>query len=236
YRLSADMVKAGCTIRELVEYRRAAGTFFDADAETYTANVLRLFANRQPGRETLGLLDGRIITVISQPTEGGGWGAPHEDVTERHRLLIAQRQAEEELRAQHVRLDAALNSMRQGLLMFDADSRLILYNDRYLKMYGLSPDAAKPGCTLRDLLIARKATGTFKGDPDQYMKTLVDHGKVETKVVDLPDGRTVSVTNAPVKGGGWVSTHDDVTERRRAERELDQTRVFLNTVIENVPA
>jgi PAS domain S-box-containing protein len=154
--------------------------------------------------------------------------------------LLVQARAEkveaEKVRQQKLQLDAALNNMRQGLLLFDSESRLVLCNQRYLKMYGLSPETTRPGCTLRDLLCQRKAVGTFKGDPDQYIAKLVDYGKVETKVVQLPDGRMISVTNAPAQNGGWVSTHDDVTEQRRVEKELDRSQNFLNTIIENVPA
>ena len=37
-------------------------------------------------------------------------------------------------------------------------------------------------------------------------------------------------------GGGWVSTHEDITERRRAEKELEHTKSFLDTIVENVPS
>ncbi len=154
--------------------------------------------------------------------------------------LLVQARAEkaeaEKLREKKLQLDTALNNMRHGLLLFDSESRLALCNQRYLKMYGLSPETTTPGCTLRDLLCQRKAVGTFKGDPDQYMAKLVDHGQVESKVVQLPDGRMISVTNAPAPDGGWVSTHEDVTEQRRAEMERDRSQKFLNTIIENVPA
>jgi diguanylate cyclase (GGDEF)-like protein/PAS domain S-box-containing protein len=237
YRLPPDIIKPGCTVRDLVEYRIAAGTFFSTEPEEYIAGLQDAMNKRCPTNATLELTDGRVVTVISQPTSSGsGWVVTHEDVTERHRLLRAQKATEEQVRNQHIQLDAALNSMRQGLLMFDPDTRLILCNDRYLQMYGLSRDAANPGCTLRDLLVQRKATGTFRGDLDQYIANLVHYGKAETKVVDLPDGRTISVANAPVEGGGWVSTHDDITARRQSEKELDRTRTFLNTIIENVPA
>src|SRR5712692_7534364 len=147
--------------------------------------------------------------------------------------LLAKARAEKD---QKMQLDAALNSMHQGLQMYDAKGSVILTNQKYLKMYGLPPDAVQRDWTIRDVLHLRKAAGTLAGDPDQYLTKMIDRGKVETKVVELPDGRWISVTNAPVLGGGWVSTHDDVTERRRAEKELDRTRTFLNTIIENVPA
>jgi len=236
YRLSRDVIKPGCTVRDLVQHRMAAGTFFSIDPEKYIADLLGSMNKKEPTNLTVELTDGRVITVISQPTASdSGWVVTHEDITERYQLLRAQKQAEEQLREQHIRLDAALNSMRQGLQMYDAKGRVILTNRKYLKMYGLPPDAEKPGWTIRDVLCLRKAAGTLAGDPDSYLAKMIDRGKIETKVVDLPDRRTISVTNAPVQGGGWVSTHDDITERRQAEKELDRTRTFLDTVIENVP-
>jgi diguanylate cyclase (GGDEF)-like protein/PAS domain S-box-containing protein len=154
---------------------------------------------------------------------------------------------------QKMRLGAALNNMRQGLLMFDSGGRLVLYNQRYLQMYHLSSEAVKPGCTLADLLRLRRAAGTFKGDPDQYVSKLVgtdgtfkgdpdahiaerfDGGKVETKVMELPDRRVISITNQLMPDRGWVSMHEDITDRRQVEAERDRNREFLNLIIENVP-
>src|SRR5712691_7008045 len=53
---------------------------------------------------------------------------------------------------------------------------------------------------------------------------------------ELADGRVINVVNQPMAGGGWVVTHKDVTEGWQAQRELENTRNFLHTVIENVPA
>src|SRR3954451_2575724 len=68
-----------------------------------------------------------------------------------------------------IRLDVALNNMRQGLLMFDADGQLVLFNQRFVQIYNLPLEKMKVGCTLRDILRLRKEAGTFKGDPDQYV-------------------------------------------------------------------
>jgi PAS domain-containing protein len=59
-------------------------------------------------------------------------------------------------------LDTVLNNMSQGVLMFDSETRLVFCNQRYIEMYKLSPDVAKPGCSLRDLLNYRIAVGTFR--------------------------------------------------------------------------
>jgi len=89
-------------------------------------------------------------------------------------------------RRQNRRLATALNNMSQGLCMFDAGGRLIAFNHPYLRMYGLSKDRVKPGCTLRDLLEQRMAAGTFAGDPDRYIADLlreVATGKPVDKII-----------------------------------------------------
>jgi diguanylate cyclase (GGDEF)-like protein len=135
----------------------------------------------------------------------------------------ALRQREEELQAQNLRFDAALNNMSQALLMFDPSARLVISNNRYQDMYGLSAEVVKPGCLLRELLLHRRDNGTFADDPDSYIENLtavIAEGKTYSQLVELPDGRTISVLNHPMAGGGWVATHEDITERRRAEKQI----------------
>ncbi len=135
----------------------------------------------------------------------------------------ALREREMQLNAQNLRFEAAVNNMSQALLMFDGDRRLVICNERYLRMYGLSREVVKPGCTLRDLLLHRKSVGSFAGDVDAYMTEMFETlsgGTTHAKIVALPDGRTVAVLNHPMTDGGWVATHDDITERQRAEQQI----------------
>ncbi|MCK9908944.1 PAS-domain containing protein [Microbacteriaceae bacterium K1510] len=123
---------------------------------------------------------------------------------------------------QNRRLLSAIDNMSQGLNMFDAQGRVILVNRRYLQMYKLSPEVVKPGCTLRQLIEHRRATGLFSGDVDSYVQRILDsmkHGESAPHYVQASDGRIVHAKNEPLPGGGWVSTHEDVTEQRRAEEE-----------------
>ncbi len=127
------------------------------------------------------------------------------------------------LREQHAQLDVALNNMRHGLLMFNAHGRLVVVNRRYAEMYGFAPDAVKPGCTVRELLEQRAAAGMFAGGfeaIDDSIANLMAHGHVEDKVTYLPDGRTVLVRNRLLAQGGFVSTHEDITDRTESEKAL----------------
>lgn len=133
---------------------------------------------------------------------------------------VALGNREAELRAQNLRFDAALNNMSQALLMFDGNSRLVIHNKRYCEMYGLARDDIKPGMGLPELLRLRKARGTFSGDPDHYtanLKAMMAGGESFHTNLELPNGRIIDVWNSPMPDGGWVATHEDITERRRAE-------------------
>jgi len=140
---------------------------------------------------------------------------------------------------EYLRLYSALNNMNQGLCMFDADDRLVVWNERYVNMYSIDPKHIWVGCKVPDLLNARIASGTFPLEPVHYdaeLRTAIKQGNVFKLQIALPDGRVIAVVNQPMEGGGWVATHEDITERTRAERELEQTKSFLNTIIENVPS
>jgi methyl-accepting chemotaxis protein len=118
----------------------------------------------------------------------------------------------------------ALDNMSQGLCMFDGRERLLVSNKTYREMYRLSPKVVKPGLTLRKLLAYRKATGNFAHDIEQYRAKLLDSmngGKSTAAEQMSPEGRLISMHNRPMKGGGWVATHEDITERRAAESERD---------------
>jgi diguanylate cyclase (GGDEF)-like protein/PAS domain S-box-containing protein len=138
------------------------------------------------------------------------------DVTERTR-------SEDKLLEQKVQIDTAVNNMSQGLLMFDAAGRLVLCNRRYMEMYSLSPEVVKPGCTLRQLVEHRRELGLFTGNPEEYCRGILEsvaQGDSSTLTTELADGRSVEVINRPMPGGGWVVTHEDVTERKRAEMRI----------------
>jgi methyl-accepting chemotaxis protein len=120
-------------------------------------------------------------------------------------------------------LDLALNNMTQGVVMFDAAGRLVVCNEQYVTMYGLSPDIVKPGAALVDIVRHRFDTGSLYRDPIEYCRELTESmaaGKVVAFVTEAPDGRAISVVNRAIPGGAfWVGTHDDITERRKVERQ-----------------
>ncbi|TFV35092.1 EAL domain-containing protein [Bradyrhizobium frederickii] len=137
------------------------------------------------------------------------------------KLLEQHRASRERLTLEKQRLDRAVNNMTQGLLLFDAERRLVVCNQRYIEMYGLSAEIVKPGCSFHDIIAHRKATGSFTGDVGAYVRRVLKgvHTR-NSMVVDTSDGRSIHILNEPLADGGWVVTHEDITERRRIEERI----------------
>src|SRR5665213_263500 len=144
-------------------------------------------------------------------------------------LTRQNRESQSRLESEKHRLDTALNNMTQGLVLYDASTRIVICNQRYLDMYNLSTEVVKPGCRFQDLIQHRKDTGTFEGDVDEFCSKIlrnVAQGKVTHSVLKTADGRSVQIVNKPLPQGGWVAPIEDNTQRRNLEQERDRNYVF----------
>jgi diguanylate cyclase (GGDEF)-like protein len=133
------------------------------------------------------------------------------------------KERETSLAEANARVDTALNNMTQGLCMFDGEENLVVCNERYLRMYHLPGDIVKPGCSLTQILELRKQAGNFSADIDQYLVGLrrqLAQGEYVYMITHLDDGRVIALQNQAATGGGWVATHEDITERQRAEARI----------------
>ncbi|MDB5524959.1 MAG: putative diguanylate cyclase (GGDEF)/phosphodiesterase with sensor [Rhizobium sp.] len=128
------------------------------------------------------------------------------------------------LRGQNERFNAALENMSQGLSMFDAGARLIVCNQRYRDIYALDPETWKPGVSLGDLLGNQVRNGDYPGGDREGFVQALHRGLTSkepfiTTINTLP-GRVLQVTSQPMPEGGFVATHEDVTERKAVEDRI----------------
>jgi len=126
---------------------------------------------------------------------------------------------------QNRRFDAALENMSQGLCMFDTDGRLLVWNKRYLEIFGLGPEQLRVGMGQRQIIetlvaLGRYAAGFTVDGLCEGTRTSLVQGQATSILRELADGRTVSATHRAMSGGGWVATFEDVTERRRNEDRI----------------
>ncbi|WP_245442568.1 bifunctional diguanylate cyclase/phosphodiesterase [Methylobacterium terrae] len=132
----------------------------------------------------------------------------------------ARERGERELSAQHAQFGTALDHMTQGLCLFDGDDRLIVMNARYAQMHAVPDPLRRRGTPVAALLAHLGADGT-RADMLVAACTRIAAGRAPASFTcDLADGRAIAVVHVPIPGGGWICTHEDVTERRRSEARI----------------
>jgi len=134
--------------------------------------------------------------------------------------MAAFEQSRRSLEQTNLWFNTALENMPYGLCMFDREQRLLVCNEHYGEMYGLTRDQTKPGTPVRSILEARVAAGNSPEEADAYIEqTLAMIQKPQPYYVEaeLRDKRILALNYQPMPGGGWVATHEDITEAKRKE-------------------
>ena len=218
YGLSREMVRPGKTLLQLLKYRIECGSF-KGDPDQYYAKLCNDIALGQTTEKSTETPDGRTILTVTRPMADGRWVTTHEDITDKMRVnALIEKQA--------LQLAAALENMSQGLCMFDAAHRLIVCNKRYADLYGLNEEHTRPGTTLRAIMQHWVATGNAPDDHENRIDDRIKEvsGNKPHQITNrLRDGRYISIFYRPMADGGWVATHDDVTQAMRREEFIPAT-------------
>jgi diguanylate cyclase (GGDEF)-like protein/PAS domain S-box-containing protein len=127
------------------------------------------------------------------------------------------------LAAERRQLRTAVDNIPQGLVLYDASARIVICNQPYIDMFGLSADIAKQGCTMQRLIAHRQETGSFDGDVEAFCGAIIRNvrlGRGTRQITEAPGGRAIEIVNKPLPSGGWVATIEDITPRKRAEEKI----------------
>jgi len=215
YNLPADEIVPGMTTREFIAARVRAGNYPpDWDLDAIYGDAHERIQRRHAETYLATLADGRTIAILFQPIAEGGYVATHQDIT----LL---RQREEELRIQNIWFEAALNNMPHGLCMFDNERRLIVCNRRYSELYSLPEELTRRGVLLDDIhAYVAELGGDELGVLSRHWTVAGSPPSTDQTIVRMTDGRLLAVSSRPKADGGWVSIHEDITERRRADERI----------------
>lgn len=134
-------------------------------------------------------------------------------------------------------LETVFDNITQGICFFNAGERLIACNRRYAEIYRLDPDNIELGMTLRRIVELRAAAGTCVTTIDEYLNSCerINFGSMpKTWTAHLPDGRVVQVNHQSMPDGGWVATHEDITELQPQRAALNEL-ISLQTLIDCAP-
>ena len=256
YQLTAEQVKPGTLVSQLIQHRLKLGLKIRSTPEEYIRE--RTGSAVVPDTKIHEFNDGRIISYTLHPMADGGGLATHEDITAREELsarLKAQyelgKQQEERLEVRNFQFDTAINNMSQGLCFFDADHRLIVCNDLYVRMYDLPPNRVGPGTPLTEIVDLRFEAGSIPAmTREQYLSwrtSVAISAQPTDSIIEMRNGRTFKIRHRPLPDLGWVATHEDITEQRQAEIKIAHmahhdsltdlaNRVLLNERLESALA
>uniref|UniRef100_UPI00055996E5 PAS-domain containing protein n=1 Tax=Bradyrhizobium liaoningense TaxID=43992 RepID=UPI00055996E5 len=229
--MSADIVRVGTSYREVLAHSARRGNFPESELDAlYSARIAQIAAGK-PFRTEQRLASGLVMSLDLKPLPGGGWMTICDDVSRLARL-------EAELRVQTERSQHALANMSHGLIMYDVDSRVVLCNERFLKLYDLDPEIVKPGvphCAVIEHWMSRGNLPGMSND-EFYESRLEDvrRRKAKTLLVMRYDGRMIQAVSRFLPDGGWVTVHEDVTERLQYEETLRQQNFILDAALENM--
>ncbi|WP_372006016.1 ATP-binding protein [Tistrella mobilis] len=134
-----------------------------------------------------------------------------------------------ELEERSQQFNAALENVFLGLAMFDGERRLVVCNQRYRELFGLSEDLACRGTTLHAILEhAARAEGyvvTELGDILSRRLARLATREIRTWSEELRDGRMLDQFVRPLASGGALVAVQDVTEQRRFEQALMEAKM-----------
>ncbi len=157
--------------------------------------------------------------------------------------LSAEQQAEASKTVSNDRLaylcqvETIIQNLNQGVCLFGPDARLILSNQRYWDIYRIDAASISVGMSLREITELRIAAGTCPMGADHYLKineTVNEKSGPVNRLVELADGRTIQISHQRLHDGGWVATHEDVTEFKSV-RSIGSQQISLQTMIDWVP-
>lgn len=217
YAICPEIAKRGTSIRVLLAHMRSNGSLSGTGAG-YFDNVHEKITFSKKLSANITLKNGRIIKVAVTAIKGGGWVATHEDVTERKQAEFLLREKNTQLAQINMRFEAALGNMTQGLCLFDAQKRLVIANRRFREIYALTEKQVEPGTHLAQILSYHSENGqTHEKTQEQLLE---DMPKQPAETFTTADGRVISILRTPLADGGWLATHEDITERRRADEQI----------------
>jgi diguanylate cyclase (GGDEF)-like protein/PAS domain S-box-containing protein len=209
--------------------------FWDITPEAYKArDVEEIKSMRKKGRfgpyeKVLIHKQGHLVPVL---VEGVPFVGPDgsemiytivQDMSERKRAEAALMASERRAQEKTAQLEITLAHMNHGLSLFDAQGRLVLWNESYAQLFYPAPHLLCPGTSFVDLVSELRLLGDFAWDAQKVCNAMMARlakGECVENYHGIKDGRLFKTTSSPIKQGGWVTIYEDITERERAAEKI----------------
>ena len=225
----------------LLDIRLEAGSGLDLIAPLKEQHPGLIFVVMTGHAETEAAVDALrrgAYDFLRKPIDDGELLAVLERALERTRLEKAKLAAERALAAKSALLETTFESMSQGMNVYDADLKLIGFNQKYIEILGYPADFIRIGKPFEEIARFRAERGEYgPGDAEKLAAKSVEaarQGKAMRDELTRPDGAVFAIRRDPLPDGGFVTTLTDITERKKAEEEIAEKSALLETTFESM--
>jgi signal transduction histidine kinase/CheY-like chemotaxis protein len=205
------------------------GEYGPGDPEELTRQRIEMMLQRVTAerhvRYQRELKTGRWMEVRLRALDDGGFLSLYRDITD-------DKRREAEIERQFQLLQTIFAHFPGGIAVFDKDLRLAAWNEHYAEIIGADPAAVRIGATPVEILTSQARLGEFGPveDPEAEARrrwALYQTGEMDFSQRQRPNGRTFEMRRTSLPGGGSVSIYIDITEQKRAARELEELNATL---------
>jgi len=225
------LLHAGASYAELMG--SLAGSVADAEGRVGAWVAERLQRHASPeGPQELRLVDGRAIQLLERRSASGATVLIGTDVSE-------IRRDQQDLADKTRLLQTTLESMGEGLIVLDAEQRVMLVNSRLAKLIGLPEALSRPGVSLDEIRTHLERRGDFArvpapARPESVVAAFASGAPFHFERT-LQSGNVLSVRVSPMPSGGWVMLFTDVTAERAAIVALEESEERYRRLVEALP-
>jgi hemerythrin-like metal-binding protein/PAS domain S-box-containing protein len=247
--LPPTIIREGANLADIFRFNAERGEYGPGDIEEQVSARVALARKFEPHFLERARPDGTVLEISGNPLPAGGFITTYTDITERinserelkavHEELdsrVAQRTKElretrDLLAEEHAVLEVTLEHMSQGISLFDKDLNALVFNRRFQELLDFPASLVKPGTHLSAFFRYNAERGEYgEGDVEVLVSTRLD--KVKDFAADRfrrvrLDGTVLEIVRTPLKGGGFVTTYEDITSRVRAEETIRQSEEDL---------
>lgn len=218
--------------KTLTEFNARRGEYGPGDIDAIVAASLERARNPVPHVYERQRPDGSTLEIRGTPLPGGGFVTIYNDITERKR-------AEEEAKRYAIYLRTILDSLPQGVSVFDENLELAFWNQSFIEVLDLPADFVREGISFVDLIRHNADRGEYgnlnTGEYVQWRTKMAMRFEPHSFERVRPDGRTLDVQGRPIRIGGniagFVTTYTDITKTRQADELVRRASELMEDAI-----